>query len=71
MTVRRTIAVLALTSLALSGRPATAGLADLIPNLFGVDGIILAPPGGGAPSHEALGMKKFRSPSAAMGSQPM
>jgi len=53
MTVRWTIAVLALTSLALSGRPAAAGLADLIPNLFGADGIILAPPGGGAPSHEA------------------
>jgi hypothetical protein len=53
MTVRWTIAALALASLALSGRPAEAGLADLIPNLFGSDGIILAPPGGGAPSHEA------------------
>src|SRR5262245_20952919 len=53
MTVRRTIVILALASLALSGRSAEAGLADLIPNLFGADGIILAPPGGGAPSHEA------------------
>src|SRR5262249_26989666 len=53
MTGRWIIAALALTSLALCGAPAEAGLADLIPNLFGADGIILAPPAGGAPSHEA------------------
>jgi hypothetical protein len=38
--------------LVLYGTPARAGLADLIPNLFGSDGIILAPPAAG-PSHEA------------------
>src|SRR5262249_52645238 len=53
MTGRGIIAAPALTSLALSGARAEAGLANLIPNLFGPDGIILAPPAGGAPSHEA------------------
>ncbi|MBI4011884.1 MAG: transporter [Candidatus Rokubacteria bacterium] len=54
MTVRWVIAVLATGLLMLTGAPAEAGsLANLIPNLFGSDGIVLASPGPGAPSHEA------------------
>jgi len=54
MTVRWVIAVLAIGLLILTGAPAEAGsLANLIPNLFGPDGIILAPPRAGAPGHEA------------------
>jgi hypothetical protein len=53
MKVRWILTVLALGSLLLSGRPAAAGsLANILPNLFGSDGIVLSPPAVGF-SHEA------------------
>lgn len=51
--VRGTL-VVALGGVLLLASPAAAGsLSELIPNLFGPNGITLAPPAGGAPSHEA------------------
>jgi outer membrane putative beta-barrel porin/alpha-amylase len=53
MTVRRIVAVLAVALSALAAPPVEAGsLADLIPNLFGTNGITLAPPATGF-SHAA------------------
>jgi hypothetical protein len=52
MTLRLLAVAATVGGLLLSSTPARAGLADLIPNLFGSDGIILAPPAAG-PSHEA------------------
>ncbi len=50
---RRWLTVAVALAVMLSGAPASAGsLADLVPNLFGANGIILAPPATGF-SHEA------------------
>jgi hypothetical protein len=53
MTLRWIVVVVTVGALFLSGTPARADLADLIPNLFGPDGIVLAPPPPQFLSHEA------------------
>lgn len=53
MALRWIIVVVTVGGLLLSGTPARADLATLIPNLFGPDGIVLNPPPAGFFSHEA------------------